>query len=87
MDEKHARLAEEINEQVRRVEAEENTELCERLYLFYPDGKGFTMDEKHARLAEEINEQVRRVEAEENTELCERLYLFYPATSRFIAAQ
>jgi hypothetical protein len=36
MDEKHARLAEEINEQVRRVEAEENTELCERVYLFYP---------------------------------------------------
>jgi hypothetical protein len=36
MDEKHARLAAEINEQVRRVEAEENTELCERVYLFYP---------------------------------------------------
>jgi hypothetical protein len=36
MDEKHGRLAEEINEQVRRVEAEENTELCERVYLFYP---------------------------------------------------
>jgi hypothetical protein len=36
MDEKQARLAEEINEQVRRVEAEENTELCERVYLFYP---------------------------------------------------
>jgi hypothetical protein len=36
MDEKHARLAEEINEQVRRVETEENTELCERVYLFYP---------------------------------------------------
>ena len=36
MDEKHARLAAEINEQVRRVEAGENTELCERVYLFYP---------------------------------------------------
>ena len=36
MDEKHARLAAEINKQVRRVEAEENTELCERVYLFYP---------------------------------------------------
>jgi hypothetical protein len=28
MDDKHARLAAEINEQVRRVEAGENTELC-----------------------------------------------------------
>jgi hypothetical protein len=36
MDDKHARLAAEINEQVRRVEAGENTELCERVYLFYP---------------------------------------------------
>lgn len=36
MDEKHARLIEEIHEQIRRVEAEENTELCERVYLFYP---------------------------------------------------
>ena len=36
MYEKHARLAAEINEQVRRVEAEENTELCERVSLFYP---------------------------------------------------
>jgi hypothetical protein len=36
MDEKHARLIEEIHEQIRRVEAEENTEICERVYLFYP---------------------------------------------------
>ena len=39
MDEKLARLAEEIREQVRRVEAGENEELLERYYLFYPDTK------------------------------------------------
>jgi hypothetical protein len=36
MDDKHARLIEEIHEQIRRVEAGENAELCERVYLFYP---------------------------------------------------
>jgi hypothetical protein len=39
MDEKLARLAEEIREQVRRVEAGENEEFLERIYLFYPATK------------------------------------------------
>jgi hypothetical protein len=37
MDDKHARLIEEIHEQIRRVEAGENADLCERVYLFYPE--------------------------------------------------
>jgi hypothetical protein len=36
MEDKFARLAAEINHQVRRVRAGENTELLERVYLFYP---------------------------------------------------
>ena len=36
MEDKFARLAAEINAQVRRVRAGENTELLERVYLFYP---------------------------------------------------
>ena len=36
MQDKFARLAVEIDHQVRRVRAGENTELLERVYLFYP---------------------------------------------------
>jgi hypothetical protein len=39
MEEKLACLAEEIHKQVRRVEAGENKELLERIYLFYPNTK------------------------------------------------
>ena len=39
MEDKLARLAEEIHKQIRRVEAEENTDPQERYYLFYPATK------------------------------------------------
>lgn len=43
-EEKHARLIEEVREQIRRVEAEENTQLCERVFLFYPTRSKFLVD-------------------------------------------
>jgi hypothetical protein len=44
IEEKHARLIEEVREQIRRVEAEENTQLCERVFLFYPARSKFLGD-------------------------------------------